>query len=192
MALHDLAKLEALNDIGEDGSSFDRDLVGAEKACGDFVKRVATNIIDKDLVDTGKILDMTVQKVDSNTIDIIGVSYIKVIDEGIRGAEDESKAPNSPYKMTKMPPSNVFADWIRSKNIKLVNNPKYGGEQTSIVEDKDIDRVAYAMALERFRKGYEPQDIFDKEIDQLVEDASDGVSEVVINKMFSGLDDLDN
>lgn len=191
MANYDIAKLEALNNIGEDGSSFDRELMGAEKACGDFVLRVANNIQEKDLVDTGKILDITVQKVDANNIDIVGWNYIKYLDEGIRGAEDESKAPNSPYKMTKMPPPETFADWIRSKNIKLRNNPSYGGNQTSIVEDKDIDRVAYAMALKRFREGYEPQDIFNKEIDQLVDEASDGIANVEVNRLFKDIDSLE-
>ena len=189
MNSYDLARLDALNDIGEDGSSFDKELIGAEKACGDFVKRVAENIIEKDLVDSGNIFNMAVQKIDNNTIDILGAGYIPYLDLGIRGAEDSSKAPNSPYKMTKMPPSNVFADWIRRKNIRIENNPDYGGDNRSMVDELEINKVAYAMALERYRKGYEPQDIFEKEIDQLADEASEGVANMVVNRLFDSLEE---
>lgn len=186
---YDMARLDALNDIGVDGSSFDDNLTGAEGAAGAFIKRVANNITSKDLVDTGKILDITLERVDDNNITVNGQFYIIMLDEGIQGAEDASKAPNSPFKMKSMPPSNVFVDWINRKNIRLRNNPSYGGSSDEMVDDTKVEQVAYAMALTRYREGYEPQDIFAKEIPQLIDDASDGIATKVITSFLNGLDD---
>lgn len=191
MANYDIAKLDALNAIGEDGTLFDDNLVGSENACASFVKRVATNITNKDLVDTGKILDITVQKQDENTINIVGQKYILILDKGIQGAERNTLAPQSPYKMKKMPPVETFVDWINRKNIRLRNNEAYGGSSDEMVDDTKVEQVAYAMALERYRKGYAPQDIFEKEIPQLIDDAGIGVANAVVNKFFKSLDDLD-
>lgn len=190
MANYDLARLDALNDIGTDGSQFDENLIGAEAACGAFVKRVAENVTAKDLVDTGKILDLTVQKVSDNSINIVGWNYIIFLDEGIQGAESNAKAPNSPFKMKKMPNPQTFADWIRRKNIRLENNPSYGGSTDEMVDSTQVDKVAYAMALTRYREGYEPQDIFAKEIEQLANDAAEGVADAQVNTILKGLDNL--
>lgn len=192
MANYDIAKLDALNNIGEDGTLFDDNLVGSENACASFVKRVATNITNKDLVDTGKILDITVQKQDNNTINIVGQKYILILDLGIQGAERNTLAPRSPYKMKKMPPVETFVDWINRKNIRLRNNEAYGGSSDEMVDDTKVEQVAYAMALERYRKGYAPQNIFEKEIPQLVDEASNGVANAVVNKFFKSLDELND
>lgn len=191
MANYNTAKLDALNNIGEDGTQFDDNLVGSENACASFVKRVATNITNKDLVDTGKILDITVQKQDNNTINIVGQKYILILDKGIQGTE-VNNAPDSPYKMKKMPPVETFVDWINRKNIRLRNNEAYGGSSDEMVDDTRVEQVAYAMALTRLREGYEPQNIFEKEIPQLVDEAGIGVANAVVNKFFKSLDDLND
>lgn len=192
MASYDMARLDALNNIGEDGSSFDKNLIGSEDACGAFITRVANNIQSKDLVDTGRILDITAQKVDESTVDIVGVPYILYLDAGIQGAERNTLAPNSPYKMKKMPPVDSFVEWIKSKNLRLRNNEAYGGSGDEMVDDTRVEQVAYAMALERYRKGYAPQEIFEKEIPQLIEEASDGVANAVVDRLFGDIDELNS
>ena len=188
---YDISRLNALNDIGTSTDDFDSSLTGAEKACGDFVQRVAKNINDKDLVDTGKILDITVQKVDNNTINIVGYNYVIYLDEGIQGAESNSKAPNSPFKMSKMPPPETFANWIKRKNIRVRDNTSYGGtSNTKINVEGSIDKAAYAMALTRYKEGYEPQDIFKKEIPQLADEAAEGVANTVVNQFLKTLDNI--
>jgi len=94
--------------------------------------------------------------------------------------------------MKKMPPVQTFVDWINRKNIRLRNNPSYGGSSDEMVDDTKVEQVAYAMALERYRKGYAPQDIFEKEIPQLVNEASNGVANAVVNKFFKSLDELND
>lgn len=188
------SRLDALNSLGEDGTSFDSARVGVEASCGEFIKRVQQNINEKGLVDSGKMSDMTVQRVDS-TIQIMGMEYIIYLDEGIQGAEDSSKAPNSPFKMTKMPPSSVFKDWINSKNIKVRNTSAMGlgsSRDDDGIDDSDIDSAAYAMAVSRYKTGYEPQDIFQKEIPKLVDDCADEISDLYINILFENIDERPN
>ena len=61
-----------------------------------------------------------------------------------------------------------------------------------MVDDTKVEQVAYAMALTRLREGYEPQNIFEKEIPQLVDEAGIGVANAVVNKFFKSLDDLND
>ena len=165
-------RLDALNNIGEDGSSFDKNLIGAEAACGEFIKRVVNNINDKGLVDTGKITDITVERIDDRNLTINGVNYILYLDEGIRGAESESKAPSSPYKMKHIPFNENLVGWVKRKITS---------------EDKEARQIAYAIAVDRYKNGYEAQNIFNKEINQLVDEAADGVADVTINNFLNNI-----
>lgn len=186
------ARLDALNNLGEDGTSFDSNLVGAEVSMGNFIDRVQSNINEKGLVDSGAIMDITVERTD-NTLQIMGVPYILFLDEGIKGAESSAKAPNSPYTMKKMPPSSVFKDWIQSKNIKVRNTSSMGlgsSRDDDGIDDSNIDSAAYAMAVNRYKYGSEPKDIFAKEIPLLIEEAGSEVGDLYINQMFNGLDEL--
>lgn len=164
------ARLDALNNIGEDGTSFDSNLTGAETACGNFIQRVVNNINEKDLIDTGKIADITVERLDDKTLVINGVSYILYLDKGIRGAENESKAPSSPYKMNTIPYTTELVEWVKRK-----------------IGTENAEQIAYAIAVDRYKNGYEAQNIFDKEIDQLIEDSANGVADITINNFLNNI-----
>ena len=164
------ARLDALNNIGEDGTSFDSNLTGAETACGNFIQRVVNNINEKDLIDTGKIADITVERLDDRTLVINGVSYILYLDKGIRGAENESEAPSSPYKMNTIPYTTELVEWVKRK-----------------IGTENAEQIAYAIAVDRYKNGYEAQNIFDKEIDQLIEDSANGVADITINNFLNNI-----
>ena len=90
--------------------------------------------------------------------------------------------------MKSMPHSQVFVDWINRKNIRVKNNSSKGGQEETM-RVGDVKSAAYAMALDRYRNGYAPQDIFTKEIEQLVDEACEGVVENVTLSFLNGLDE---
>lgn len=185
--------LDFLDNLGVDASEFRDVSSGLETAAGDFIGRVIDNINSFDLVDTGKISDLSIQVISDKEINILGRNFINFIDEGVNGV-NATPAPLSPYRYKdKMPNPELFKDWILSKNIK-VRNTKYNmgtGKDKVIDIDTDntklLNKVAYAMAKDRYLNGVEPKPIFKKEIPKLVDDASKIVGQITIDNIFSNL-----
>ena len=97
-----------------------------EKALNDFgsyiVQQSRTNLT-KEGKNTTKGLynsleyNINVSK-NSFQLDISMADYGKFIDKGVKGSKSSAKAPNSPFKYTnKMPPSQVFSNWIVKKGF---------------------------------------------------------------------------
>ncbi|WP_313235702.1 hypothetical protein [Sphingobacterium multivorum] len=182
--------LDFLDNLGTDQSEFREVSDGLESVCGNFIKRVIDNINSFDLIDTGAISDLSMTVISPTEIHIEGQSYINFIDQGVNGV-NATPAPLSPYKYRdKMPDPAIFKTWILSKNIKVRNtryNTGQGEDKVFDVDDKDIDSVAYAMAKSRFLNGQEPKPIFQKEIPQLIKDATAVVGQITIDNIFSNL-----
>lgn len=185
--------LDFLDNLGESENNFRDVSSGLETVAGAFINRVIDNINSYDLIDTGNISDISIEVVSDKEINIIGQAYINFIDEGVQGKITQFRAPLSPYKYTdKMPPIQTFVDWIKSKNIKVRNTSKvlgHGNDKVIDVEDDDkqIKKVAYAMALDRFNHGAKSKPIFKKEIPKLIDDAVKVVGQITIDNIFSNL-----
>lgn len=188
------ASLDFLDNLGTDRGEFRKVSDGLESVAGEFINRVIDNINSFDLIDKGNISDLAIEVIDDKSLNILGQTYINFIDEGVKGSKDSSRAPNSPYAYSnKMPNPQIFADWIRSKNVKVRNTSYHlgtGNDQVIPVDDDDktIKRAAYAMARDRFEKGAEPKPIFKKEIPRLVQDAANVVGNITVQDILSNLD----
>lgn len=185
--------LDFLDNLGESENNFRDVSSGLETVAGAFINRVIDNINNYDLIDSGKISDISIEVVSDKEINILGQTYINYIDDGVQGKLTQSRAPLSKYKYSdKMPPTQNFFDWIKSKNIKVRNTSKTLGSGNDTVidvedDDKAIKKVAYAMALDRFNHGAEPKPIFKKEIPKMIDDAVKIVGQITIDKIFSNL-----
>ncbi|MEJ5092789.1 hypothetical protein GEO21_22355 [Sphingobacterium faecium] len=185
--------LDFLDNLGESENNFRDVSSGLESVAGQFINRVIDNINGYDLIDSGKISDLSIEVVSDKEVNILGQTYINYIDDGVQGKLTQSRAPLSPYKYTdKMPPVQTFVQWIKSKNIKVRNTSKVLGTGNDTVidvedDDKEIKKVAYAMALDRFQHGAEPKPIFKKEIPKMIDDAVKVVGQITIDNIFSNL-----
>jgi len=184
--------LDFLDQLGTSKTEFTDPKKGLESVCADFIDRVVQNITDQDLIATGQIANIEMQIVSPNEIKIIGEKYINFLDLGMQGAVNATRAPFSPYKYTdKMPPVQEFIDWIKLKNLKVRNTTYNLGEGKDEVfegDDKAIEKMAYAMARDRFLNGTQPKNIFKKEIPKLLTDATNQALNITISNIFSNLD----
>ncbi|WP_099369845.1 hypothetical protein [Sphingobacterium sp. 1.A.5] len=182
--------LDFLDNLGADKADFRELKGGLESVCGDFISRVIDNINQFDLIDTGGMSDLSMQVVSNTEINILGRSYINYVDLGVNGV-NATPAPYSPYTYRdKMPNPEIFKSWILRKNIKVRNTKYYLGKGEDVVfegDDKAIDRMAYAMARDRYLNGQEAKPIFQKEIPQLIDDAQQVVGNITIDNIFSNL-----
>lgn len=177
-------KVKQLDNIGSDSSEF---LQGAslsviEGILGDFILRVQKNINkEKDMVVTGRISDIELQSTE-DSIDVIGNSWLIYQDRGVNGSE--RKRYDTPHKYTdKMPPVQVFREWIKRKNINLQNSRSLGFEERSDfegMEEKEINKLAWAMAKSVYKKGFKPRRIYSKEIPKLVEQLQKEITDFAI------------
>lgn len=170
------SKVAMLSSLGADKTEFDNSqfFSDAEKAVGDFVERVHTNINENDLPVSGGISDIRIEVDEAtNKINIWGNPWLLYQDRGVNGSEE--KKYNTPHSYSdKRPPAYVFKDYIKTKNIQLRYNENYLGEPSPFEDldsnEKAIDSAAYAMATKIFKEGFKPQPIFAKEIPKLIGD----------------------
>lgn len=170
------SRIAMLSTLGTDKAEFDNSqfFTDAEKAVGDFIERVKTNINNADMVVTGGIEDIRIEVDEStNKINIIGNPWLLYQDRGVNGFE--SKLYNTPHSYTdKRPPAYVFKDYIKTKNIQLRYNQNHTGDASPFEDldgdEKAIDSAAYAMASKIFKEGFRPQKIYSREIPKLIGD----------------------
>jgi hypothetical protein len=171
------SRLAALDSLGSDRSEFltEQLFIDAELAVGEFIERVKSNMDKVDLIVTGKISDMRIEHdTKENKINIWANPWVLYQDRGVNGSEE--KKYSTPHEYTNLrPPSHVFEDYIRTKNIQLRHNENYdinGGSPFSDMDgdDKAIESAAYGMATKIFKEGFKPQKFFAVEIPQLIVD----------------------
>jgi hypothetical protein len=179
--------------VGKDTVEMADVLTAMESDVAAFIERVHDNINKTDMVTTGNIADLRIQSDEANgTINIVGNSeHILYIDSGVRGAESDEKAPDSPFAYTdKMPPASAFYQWIDRKNINLRNEEYYGGDPSSFEdynEEKAKLGLSWALAKSIYKKGIKPQPVFKKEIPQLVEDLQKTLGEFSMEMLTSSI-----
>jgi len=180
------ANAAALNSLGVNKSEFDTFLSAAESACGNFIKRIKENISKiPDFVNTGKIENLTLESV-GDEVHIMGSGHILWQNYGVNGAE--VKLYDTPYTYRdKRPPVDVFLAYIQSKNIRLVNNPKYYGNPSAFKEhnqEKDQLSLAWAMATKVYKQGFKPRPIrWEEEKEKLKQDLKENAKGFFIQKL---------
>lgn len=160
-----------------------------EKVIGDFITRVKTNIDNTpQMVTTGKISDIE-SKAEGGFINIYGSPHLIYQDRGVNGAV--KKLYKTPHSYTdKMPPVQVFRDWIKRKGINTVNNPTYGDEAAfaNLTEEQQINKVAWAMAKKVYKEGFKPRNIYSKEIPKLVDDLGELIANFTAQYIVQAID----
>jgi hypothetical protein len=172
------AKVDMLSTLGTSQDEFETGgflTAAAEDAVGDFIIRVKDRIQSQDLIVTGGIEDIKIEVTDTNQINIVGNPWLLYQDRGVRGSESDALAPMSPHAYTNLrPPSYVFENYIKEKNIQMRDNENYYLDSSpfedSDGDDKKIKSMAYAMATKIYKEGFKPQPIFAVEIPQLIGD----------------------
>ncbi len=176
--------LDQLDNIGASRAEYDTADVftAAENDVAEFITRVKDNIQRADMIVTGDIDDINV-RVTEDSIQVIGQEYLLYQDKGVKGSVSSAKAPNSPYKYTdKMPPLQVFIDYIKRKNLNNTNESSYtlkphhkgykpgvSKPAPELTPEEEIEERAYRMQAAVFLKGFKPRNIFAKEIPALRE-----------------------
>lgn len=165
-------QIDQLGSLGTSTDEFEFDLTSLESIVGDFISETKERIEKADIVTSGRIEDLSMAFED-NKIYIKGSEHIYYVDRGTRGSETSDKAPDSPHFYSdKMPPPNVFAEWIARKNINLRNNEFFYGDPSpfeEMSEEEQIKRASFAMAKNRQKHGSKPVPIFEKFIPDFVE-----------------------
>jgi hypothetical protein len=188
--------IDSLDTLGASKAQYDTaDVFSvAEQDVANFIERVKTNIQAANMVLTGGIEDIKVRAT-PDSLQIVGNEYLLYQDKGVKGSISGTKAPNSPYKYTdKMPPLQVFIDYIKRKNVNLKNEAmffKAGSAFENLTEEEQIRTVAFLMQRAVFEYGFKPRNIFSKELPQLKEDlkksikgfAADSIKEVFRQKV---------
>ena len=171
------SKIAMLDSLGSDKTEFiTAELMSdAENAVGLFLERVKENMDARDLIVTGKISDMRIEvSKDQKEISIWGNPWVLYQDRGVNGSEEQKY--NTPHAYSDLrPPSSVFENFIRTKNIQLRHNENYdinGGSPFSDIDGDEnaIKSAAYGMATKIFKEGFKPQKFFAVEIPELYKD----------------------
>lgn len=174
--------IDSLDNIGASREDFDEANVfsSAENDVADFIARVVANINASGMIVTGKIDELSI-KVNKDSIDIVGNDYLLFQDRGVKGSVSGAKAPNSPHKYTdKMPPLEVFIEYIKRKNLNLRNQAQFfEGESPfkELTEEQLIEKAARAMQVSVFKYGFKPRNVFAKEIPKLKEDLKKSIKD---------------
>jgi hypothetical protein len=181
------AKVALLDNLGSSRSEFDTAEVfnAIENAASEFITRVKINIQNTpDFVITGDIENIQLQT-SATSVDIIIENHLLFQDLGVRGNQDSSLAPNSPFTYRNlMPPVDVFKAMIRAKNIQLRNEEFYDGSPSryeDLTDDQMIDKAAWGMAKNIQKVGFKPRNVYQKEIPQLITDLQATVSDYLSN-----------
>lgn len=179
-------------DLGTDIGEFiqKEGLSVIEDAVGQFIERVHENINnEKGMVTTGKISDITI-KAEDGAVHVMGNKWLIYQDRGVNGSEE--KLYDTPHSYSdKMPPVDVFRDWIREKNIQLRDNEKYTGDASpfkEVDEESKIDGAAWAMAKSVYKRGFKSRNVFSKEIPRLVDDLKGSIADFSVQCIIQAID----
>jgi hypothetical protein len=185
-----LANVDKLNQFGTSTNEFVDTESVVEGILGDFVLRVQENINkEAGMVTTGSISEIEV-KAENGQVNVYANPWLVYQDRGVNGAK--KKLYNTPHAYTdKRPPVGVFKQWIKDKNIRLVNNEKYKGEASpfkELTEDEQITKAAWGMATKVYNEGFKPRKIYSKEIPQLVDDLANELGDFMIQALNQVID----
>lgn len=186
------AKVQQLDNLGTDIKDFLQveSMSLIESIVGDFILRVQDNINkEDDMVTTGKINDITIQASDGS-VNVLAHRWLIYQDRGVNGSV--KKLYNTPHAFTdRMPPVQVFKDWIKNKNIRLENNAKYKGKESpfkDMTEEEQINSAAWGMAKKVFKEGFKPRNIYSKEIPKLVDDLEKEIADFTVQCLIQAID----
>ena len=197
------ARVQQLDGLGTDVGEFimTDGLSSLETSLGSFIERVQANInAEKNFVTTGAINDMSIQAREGG-IDIVGPAHLVFQDRGVSGVKKKYDTPHA--YTTKMPPKDVFVQWIKDKKLTLTDKNDYHRKHDDrlspkereedrpmkeLTEEEQIDRAAWGMARKVFNEGIRPRHIYSKEIPKLVEDLQQDIASMTmqaINQVMS-------
>jgi hypothetical protein len=185
------SKVAQLDTLGTGFEEFlqQESLTVVEDICGQFIERVKGNIETEKLPVTGKISDITIETKD-NQVQISAHPWLIYQDRGVSGTD--TKRPNTPHAYTdKMPPVQVFEDYIREKNIQLRDEEQFyedGSPFKELTEDDKIKSAAWGMAMNVKKHGFKSRPVFSKEIPKLVEDLSNEIADFAVQSIFQMID----
>lgn len=179
------SRLGQLDNLGESKENFDEGtLQVVELVAGSFIQRVIANIQNEDMIVTGKIADISI-KSENGDVNIYANPWLLYQDKGVNGSVH--KLYNTPFSYKdKMPPVNVFIDYIKTKNLQLRNNAVYHGPASphkDLTEDEQIEQAAWGMARKVFEDGIKPRNVYTKEIPNLVQELNDEVTKFVMQNI---------
>jgi len=182
------SRVQQLDGLGSNLSEFlqEESMSALEKVAVDFIARVQENINNEPagMVKTGKMSDIRI-KAEDGSLDITGVKHLIYQDRGVNGFVN--KLYQTPHSYTdKMPPVQVFIDYIKENNLRLRNNETYYGDPSKtkeLTEEQQIKKAAWGMAVNVFKNGFKPRKIFSKEIPQLIEEAKIQVSNFAVQSI---------
>ncbi len=141
------------------------------------------------MVTTGKINQIDI-KAENGGINIYAWKHLIYQDRGVNGSQ--TKLYQTPHAYSnKMPPVDVFKQWIKEKKIRLVNEKKMGGDDSTfkeLTEEELINKAAWGMATNVFKHGFKPRHIYSKEIPQLVKDIEAQITGFVIQGITQTID----
>jgi len=179
------AQMDALDALGSNRSEFNT--AGAmnvvENLCANFIERVKTNIHNtKDFIVTGEIEDIRLD-VSDDKVDIIIPNHLLFQDLGVNGSFIKNYDTPFTYRDLR-PPVDVFINYIKTKNLQLRNEENMGGNPSKfedLSEDDLVERAAWGMSTNIWKKGFKPRSIYSKEIPQLIEDIKTNVANYTVN-----------
>lgn len=186
------SKVQQLDQFGTDVGEFIKDetLNVIENIVGDFIIRVQDNILSQtNMITTGDIADITI-KPENGAINVYANPHLIYQDRGVNGSK--KKYYNTPHAYKdKMPPVSVFKEWIKRKNINLVDNENYRGEPSpfkDLTEEQKINSAAWGMAKTIYKEGFKPRNIYSKEIGQLVNDLQQEIADFCVQAITQSID----
>jgi len=183
------ARVNQLNSLGSQRAEFDTaDVFNTiELVAADFITKVKTNIQNEpDLtVTTGEIENVHLVT-GGDRIDIIIPNHLIFQSEGVRGNSDSSLAPSSRFTYRNlMPPVRVFENLIRTRNIQLAYEPRYGGSPSAyanLTDGQKIKKAAWGMAKNIQKVGFKGHpDIYQNLIPGLITDLQQAVTNHTVN-----------
>lgn len=198
------AKVQSLDSLGTDLDDFivDNALTVYEQAIGNFIERVHKNINrEKNMVTTGAINDISM-KAEDGVINVYASPHLIYQSRGVNGAKKKLYDTPHSYK-DKMPPVEVFKQWIKDKKIFLTPlNDKHREADTrlsmkertedrpfkELTEEQLINKAAWGMAKKVYNEGFKPRDLYEKEIPKLVEDLANALGDFSVQQISQQID----
>jgi len=166
-------QIDQLGSLGTSVDEFEFNLTALESIVGKFIEETKERIESADMIVTGSIEDIRMG-FEGDHIYIYGNEHLIYQDKGVRGAESSALAPDSPHTYSdKMPPVDVFREYIKRSNMNLRNNEFLYGEPSKfeeLTDDQLIDKVAWGMAKNIQKNGFKPRNLFTKFIPDLVDE----------------------
>lgn len=187
------SRVQQLDNLGTNPKEFLEagTLAIIEDILGDFILRVQDNLNnEKDMIVSGKINDITLEGQDG-VINVMANKHLIFQDRGVNGAEKKKYDTPHSYK-DKMPPVQVFKDWIKRKNINLTNSRSLGFDERSdfdsLTEDQQINKAAWGMAKKVFKEGFKPRNVYSKEIPQLIKELEKEIVDFAVQYLVQQVD----